>query len=128
MEGGEWGGRKTGQDADICKRSDTDLEKASSSAWLVNRSVKLPRGSQSAGENLRPTDSTCTFLLLMFTARRSLEMTGKEKEEEEKNNSLFFLSRHTFIFVCASFFFCFFAVRIGAIRTEHFFWGQTRGR
>lgn len=26
--------------------------------------------------NLQPTDSTCTFLLLMFTARWSLEITG----------------------------------------------------
>lgn len=26
--------------------------------------------------NLQPTDSTCTFLLLMFTARSSLEITG----------------------------------------------------
>lgn len=60
--------RKTGQDADICKRSDTDLEKASSSGWLVNRGVKLPCGSQRVGK-FQPTDSTCTFLLLMFTAR-----------------------------------------------------------
>lgn len=60
--------RKTGQDADICKRSDTDLEKASCSGWLVNRGVKLPCGSESVG-NSQPTDSTCTFLLLMFTAR-----------------------------------------------------------
>lgn len=60
--------RKTGQDADICKRSDTDLEKASCSGWLVNRGVKLPCGSESAGKS-QPTDSTCTFLLLMFTAR-----------------------------------------------------------
>lgn len=43
--------RKTGQDADICKRSDTDLEKASSSGWLVNRGVKLPCGSQSMGKS-----------------------------------------------------------------------------
>lgn len=39
------------QDADICKRSDTDLEKASSSGWLVNRGVKLPCGSQSMGKS-----------------------------------------------------------------------------
>lgn len=73
---GEWalgGGdnrekRKTGQDADICKRSDTDLEKASCSGWLVNTGVKLPCGSESVGKS-QPTDSTCTFLLLMFTAR-----------------------------------------------------------
>lgn len=68
--------RKTGQDADICKRSDTDLEKASSSGWLMYRGVKLPCGSQSMGKILRPTDSTCTFLLLMFTACQSLEITG----------------------------------------------------
>lgn len=68
--------RKTGQDADICKRSDTDLEKASSSGWLMNRGVKLPCGFQSMGKILRPTDSTCTFLLLMFTACQSLEITG----------------------------------------------------
>lgn len=68
--------RKTGQDADICKRSDTDLEKASSSGWLMNRGVKLPCGSQSMGKILRPTDSTCTLLLLMFTACQSLEITG----------------------------------------------------
>lgn len=43
--------RKAGQDADICKRSDTDLEKASSSGWLVNRGVKLPCGSQSMGKS-----------------------------------------------------------------------------
>lgn len=43
--------RKTGQDADICKRSDTDLEKASSSGWLVNRGMKLPCGSQSMGKS-----------------------------------------------------------------------------
>lgn len=43
--------RKTGQDADICKRSDTDLEKASSSGWLMNRGVKLPCGSQSMGKS-----------------------------------------------------------------------------
>lgn len=39
------------QDADICKCSDIDLEKASSSGWLVNRGVKLPCGSQSMGKS-----------------------------------------------------------------------------
>lgn len=43
--------RKTGQDADICKRSDTDLEKASSSGWLTNRGMTLPCGSQSMGKS-----------------------------------------------------------------------------
>lgn len=52
------------EDADICKRSDTDFEKAFSSGWLMNTGVKLPCGSQSNGGNLKPTDSTCTFLLL----------------------------------------------------------------
>lgn len=43
--------RKAGQDADVCKLSDTDLEKASSSGWLGNRGVKLPCGSQSVGKS-----------------------------------------------------------------------------
>lgn len=51
------------------------MEKASCSGWLVNRGVTLPCGSQSVGKS-QPTDSTCTFLSLMFTARRSLEITG----------------------------------------------------
>lgn len=73
-EGGRWGdergpgvgrvdigNRKTGQDADICKRSDTDLEKASSSGWLVNRSVKLPRGSESIREISSPLTQLVHF-------------------------------------------------------------------
>lgn len=60
-EGGGIGNRKTGQDADICKRSDTDLEKATSSAWLVNRSVKLPRGSESVWEISSPLTQLVHF-------------------------------------------------------------------
>lgn len=45
------GKQDRGRDADICKCSDTDLEKASSSGWLVNRGVKLPCGSQSMGKS-----------------------------------------------------------------------------
>lgn len=68
--------RKTGQDADICKRSDTDLEKASSSGWLVNRGVKLPCGSQSMGEISSPLTQPvhfCCQCLLLVEAWRLLE-------------------------------------------------------
>lgn len=69
--------RKTGQDADICKRSDTDLEKASSSGWLVNRGVKLPCGSQSMGKISGPLTQPvhfCCQCLLLVEAWRLLEL------------------------------------------------------
>lgn len=66
---------EAGQDADICKRSDTDLERF---LWLAreHRREAPTWLSEHGGGDLQPTDSTCTFRSSMFTARWSLEITG----------------------------------------------------
>lgn len=66
--------RTEGRDADICKCSDTDLKRlvplvgSWTQAWSSHVALR-------AWGNLKPTDSTCTFLLLMFTVWSS-EITG----------------------------------------------------
>lgn len=63
--------------------------------------------------NLQPTDSTCTFLLLMFTARSSLEITG-----------IFFFCLCFVISTCSLFFFTMGEVNpveFGIMNAEHNF-------